>query len=80
MAKSTGATVVGIFEVVTWLGTKGVQAVEPMNKGGTITVRGLRITMTNASHSSSFDDNGIVNFPGDAVNHARRTTGVTACL
>ena len=26
MAKSTGATVVGIFEVVTWLGTKGVQA------------------------------------------------------
>lgn len=60
MAKQTGATVVGIWEVVTWLGSKGVQAVEPMNKGGTITVKGLRITMTDAVHSSSIDDGGIV--------------------
>jgi L-ascorbate metabolism protein UlaG (beta-lactamase superfamily) len=60
MARSTGATVVGIWEVVSWLGAKGVQAVEPMNKGGTITVKGLRITMTEAIHSSSFDENGIV--------------------
>ncbi|MGE0043995.1 MAG: metal-dependent hydrolase [Vicinamibacterales bacterium] len=60
MAKATGATVVGIFEVVSWLGGKGVQAVEAMNKGGTIEVQGLRITMTEAIHSSSFDDNGIV--------------------
>jgi L-ascorbate metabolism protein UlaG (beta-lactamase superfamily) len=31
-----------------------------MNKGGTIVAHGLRITMTEAVHSSSFDDNGIV--------------------
>jgi L-ascorbate metabolism protein UlaG (beta-lactamase superfamily) len=60
MAKATGATVVGIWEVVSWLGSKGVQAVEPMNKGGTITAKGLRITMTEAVHSSSFDENGMV--------------------
>jgi L-ascorbate metabolism protein UlaG (beta-lactamase superfamily) len=60
MARATGATVVGSWEVVTWLGTKGVKDIEPMNKGGTITARGLRITMTEALHSSSFDDNGIV--------------------
>jgi L-ascorbate metabolism protein UlaG (beta-lactamase superfamily) len=60
MAKQTGATVVGIWEVTSWLGSKGVQNVEPMNKGGTITVKGLRITMTEAIHSSSFDENGIV--------------------
>ena len=60
MAKATGATVVGIWEVTSWLGSKGVQNLEPMNKGGTITVKGLRITMTDARHSSSFDDNGIV--------------------
>jgi L-ascorbate metabolism protein UlaG (beta-lactamase superfamily) len=60
MAKQTGATVVGIWEVTSWLGTKGVQHLEPMNKGGTITVKGLRITMTEAIHSSSFDENGIV--------------------
>ncbi len=60
LAKATGATVVGTFELVTWLGTKGVQHVEAMNKGGTIDVRGLRITMTDAIHSSSIDDSGIV--------------------
>jgi L-ascorbate metabolism protein UlaG (beta-lactamase superfamily) len=60
MARQTGATVVGIWEVTSWLGAKGVQHVEPMNKGGTITSKGLRITMTDARHSSSFDDNGIV--------------------
>ena len=31
-----------------------------MNKGGTITSKGLRITMTDARHSSSFDEGGIV--------------------
>lgn len=60
MAKSTGATVVGIWEVTSWLGSKGVKNLEPMNKGGTITSKGLRITMTDARHSSSFDDGGIV--------------------
>jgi L-ascorbate metabolism protein UlaG (beta-lactamase superfamily) len=60
MAKATGATVVGIWEVTSWLGSKGIQHLEPMNKGGSITAKGLRITMTDARHSSSFDENGIV--------------------
>lgn len=60
VAKATGAPVVGIFEITSWLGAKGVQHVEPMNKGGTITVKGLRITMTDARHSSSVDDSGTV--------------------
>lgn len=60
MAKATGATVVGIWEICSYLGTKGVKNLEPMNKGGTITVQGLRITMTDARHSSSFDDHGVV--------------------
>lgn len=60
VAKATNATVVGIWEIYSYLGTKGVKNLEPMNKGGTITVKGLRITMTDARHSSSFDDNGIV--------------------
>ena len=59
-AKSTGATVVGIWEITSWLGAKGIQKLEPMNKGGTITSNGLRITMTDARHSSSFDEGGIV--------------------
>jgi L-ascorbate metabolism protein UlaG (beta-lactamase superfamily) len=66
MARQTGATVVGIWEVTSWLSTKGVQNIEPMNKGGTITVKGLRITMTDARHSSSLDDGGLV-YLGDAA-------------
>ena len=66
LAKSTGATVVGIWEVYRYLATKGVQNIEPMNQGGTITVKGLRITMTDARHSSSFEDNG-VHYLGEAA-------------
>lgn len=66
VARATNATVVAIWEITSYLGTKGVKNVEPMNKGGAITVKGLRITMTDARHSSSFDDNGIV-YLGEAA-------------
>ena len=54
------ATVVAIWEITSWLGAKGIKNLEPMNKGGSITAKGLRITMTDARHSSSFDEDGIV--------------------
>ena len=66
MAKLTGAPVVAIWEVYRHLEAKGLQNFEPMNKGGTITVQGLRITMTDARHSSSFEDNG-VHYLGEAA-------------
>lgn len=66
MAKETGATVVGIWEITSWVGTKGIKNIEPMNKGGTVTVKGLRITMTDARHSSSFDEGGVV-YLGEAA-------------
>jgi L-ascorbate metabolism protein UlaG (beta-lactamase superfamily) len=65
-ARATGATVVAIWEITSWLGTKGVKNLEPMNKGGSITAKGLRITMTDARHSSSFDDSGVV-YLGEAA-------------
>ncbi len=66
MAKLTGAPVVAIWEVYRHLEAKGLKNFEPMNKGGTITVKGLRITMTDARHSSSFEDNG-VHYLGEAA-------------
>ena len=72
MAKQTGATVVGIWEVTSWLGTKGVQHVEPMNKGGTITSKGLRITMTDARHSSGYVANGETIYMGEAAGYVVR--------
>ncbi len=55
-ARRTGATVVAIDEVTSWLGRKGVTHLEPMNKGGTIHAHGVRVTMTDARHSSSGTD------------------------
>jgi len=66
VAASTGATVVGMWEVVSWLGTKGVSRVEPMNKGGSIHTHGLRLSMVEAVHSSSIDEHGLVGL-GDAA-------------
>ncbi len=54
VAKASGATVVGAWEVVQWLGWQGVTNCEPMNIGGTIDVQGLRVTMTQAFHSGGF--------------------------
>ncbi|MDE2926472.1 MAG: metal-dependent hydrolase [Acidobacteriota bacterium] len=44
--------VVCIFEIANWLESKGVSNIVAMNKGGTVTVEGLRVTMVDARHSS----------------------------
>jgi len=64
-ARESGAPVVAIFEVCDWLGRKGIQNAAPMNKGGTIDIAGLRITMTDARHSSGFVDNGQMVYMGE---------------
>ena len=53
-----GSTVVGIVELAAWLSAQGVpdDKVIGFNKGGTVEVAGVRITMTHAFHSSSAPD------------------------
>jgi L-ascorbate metabolism protein UlaG (beta-lactamase superfamily) len=63
IAKRTGATVVSIFEVYLYLRGKGVASAAGMNKGGTMELDGLRVTMVDAKHSSDIDADGTV-FPG----------------
>lgn len=63
--RETGAPVVAIFEVCTWLGSKGVTNTVPMNKGGGVDVQGLRITMVDAKHSAGFVDNGVMVYMGE---------------
>ena len=65
VARESGAPVVGIFELCDWLGRKGVQQTSPMNKGGSQELAGLRITMTDARHSSGFFDNGQMVYMGE---------------
>jgi L-ascorbate metabolism protein UlaG (beta-lactamase superfamily) len=66
-ARESGAPVVAAFELCEWLGRKGVQGLEPMNKGGTMTVAGVRVTMTDARHSSGYVDNGQMVYMGEAA-------------
>ena len=53
VARATGATVVGIFELCSWLEGKGVKKTSGMNIGGTQKVGDIAITMTMALHTST---------------------------
>lgn len=68
-ARDSGALVVGIFELCDWLGRKGIQNTSPMNKGGSQMVAGLRVTMTDARHSSGFFDNGQMVYMGEPAGY-----------
>lgn len=62
LASDTGAMVVGQFDITGWLSSKGLaqERLIGFNKGGTVEVAGIRATMTHATHSSTFTDNGVV--------------------
>jgi L-ascorbate metabolism protein UlaG (beta-lactamase superfamily) len=68
-ARDSGAAVVGIFELCDWLGRKGLQNTSPMNKGGSQTIAGLRVTMTDARHSSGYVDNGQMVYMGEPAGY-----------
>jgi L-ascorbate metabolism protein UlaG (beta-lactamase superfamily) len=66
LAKKSGATVVGIFELTLHSEGAGAPNVSGMNKGGAQTIAGVRIHMTHAVHSSGASGAaGDRNFPGD---------------
>ncbi len=56
LAKQTGATAIGAFELVEWLNKKGVEKYHPMNTGGRWTFDFGTVKCTNAIHSSAMPD------------------------
>ena len=64
-ARETARRWSAIFELCDWLGRKGLRTSSPMNKGGTMDVAGLRVTMTDARHSSGYVDNGQMVYMGE---------------
>ena len=68
-ARDSGAPVIGIFELCDWLGRKGIQNTSPMNKGGSQTLTGLRVTMTDARHSSGFFDDDHMVYMGEPAGY-----------
>lgn len=65
--------IVGIFDLTTWLGTKGVpeDKLTGMNKGGTLTLDDLKVTvhMTQAHHSSSYMDGDTLVYLGEPAGY-----------
>jgi L-ascorbate metabolism protein UlaG (beta-lactamase superfamily) len=53
ICKETGAPLVGIYDLVTWWAAKEGITGLGLNKGGTVDLGGARVTLVNASHSSS---------------------------
>ncbi len=73
IAANPQAEVVGIFEACNWLQTKGAESLRPMSKGGTQTIAGIEITMTEAIHSSSFtESDGTVVYGGEPAGYILR--------
>jgi L-ascorbate metabolism protein UlaG (beta-lactamase superfamily) len=81
LAKQHSATVVCMIEIGDWLANQGVENVEGMNKGGTVDIDGVRVTMTDARHSSSLPDGTyggepagvVINLDGTRIYHAGDT-------
>ncbi|MHC1755122.1 MAG: metal-dependent hydrolase [Methanosarcina sp.] len=79
----TGCRIISIHEVANYIKSKGIFA-EGMNKGGTMEVEGVTLTMTHALHSSSIDASGfsfdggspagfVIGIGGHSIYHAGDT-------
>jgi L-ascorbate metabolism protein UlaG (beta-lactamase superfamily) len=58
LARRFSAPVVALVELRGWLAQQGVpeETAHAPNKGGTVDIEGIKITLTDANHSSSADD------------------------
>lgn len=66
LCKAYKPTVACIYELGHILGEKGVENVSAMNKGGSQTIAGIRISMTSSNHSSSWlEADGTLRYAGD---------------
>jgi L-ascorbate metabolism protein UlaG (beta-lactamase superfamily) len=69
IAKKHSPTVVGIPELTGWLEKKGVKNTAGMNKGGTQTVRDIKVTMVHAVHSCGITDGDQIVYGGEACGY-----------
>lgn len=67
LGRSTGAPVLAMVEVATWLSSKGLENVVEFNKGGTVEVAGCKVHMTHAIHSTGIDDGDTIVYGGEAA-------------
>ena len=77
LAKELGIPVVGIADLIGyWTTAEGIEGID-FNKGGTVDLGGAKVTMVNASHSSSLMVNGKPVYAGHEAGYMIRGEGRT---
>jgi L-ascorbate metabolism protein UlaG (beta-lactamase superfamily) len=72
LAKRFSPQVVANYEICEWLGSKGVENLNGMNKGGSQQVGPVKVTMTQALHSSGIKDGDRIVYGGEAGGYVLR--------
>ena len=75
LAKKYKPKVIGIYELTSWMQTKGVENIQPMNYGGAFQFKDLRISMVEARHSSSIVDGDRVVYAGNPCGYILEAQG-----
>ena len=76
IAERTGATLIAVYDLATYLAGKGVANIDPGNTGGTIPGRGFEVSFTQAQHSASIqDENGNMVYLGNPCGIVLNTEG-----
>lgn len=67
IAKMTKPKIITIAELGNWLGSKGIDgdSIIAGNKGGTLEVDGIKVTLVHAEHSCGISDNGQILYGGE---------------
>ena len=69
LGRAHAAMCVCIPETAAWLTAKGVQKVTGINKGGSVEIDGIKITMTHAVHSCGISDGDRIVYGGEAAGY-----------
>jgi L-ascorbate metabolism protein UlaG (beta-lactamase superfamily) len=67
LSKEFEPKVIAIFEIAAYFESKGAKNTIPMNKGGSVDLGFVKLTMTHALHSSSLKDGDSVIYAGEAA-------------
>jgi L-ascorbate metabolism protein UlaG (beta-lactamase superfamily) len=69
LAKTFEPKIIAIFETSAWFEKKGVKNTIGMNKGGTVDLGFVKLTMTHALHSCSIKDGSNLIYGGEAAGY-----------
>jgi L-ascorbate metabolism protein UlaG (beta-lactamase superfamily) len=76
LAKRHRPKIAAMFETCLWIEGKGfAEETCPMGKGGSQRIRDFEITMTNAFHSNSIDENGVRHYGGEPAGYIVQMPG-----